>query len=184
MCKNASISFEKIKNADTSLGPEMKSTGEVLGVSKNFPEAVYKAFIASGVKVPNVGSILITVRDKDKDEMLGLAQKFYLKGFKIYATSGTAKFLNENGIITTKVEKISENGESIVDLIENGKINFIINTPTKGKESSRDGFKIRRLAVECKIPCFTSLDTANALYNALEEGGTEDSLDVVNIVEI
>ena len=79
---------------------------------------------------------------------------------------------------------MSENGESIADLIENGKINFIINTPTKGKESSRDGFKIRRLAVECKIPCFTSLDTANALYNALEDGGTEESLDAVNIVEI
>ena len=178
------FSFEKIKNADTSLGPEMKSTGEVLGVSKNFPTAVYKAFIASGVKVPNTGSILITVRDKDKKEMLGLAQKFYLKGFKILATSGTSKFLSENGIMNTKVEKISENGDSIADLIENGKINFIINTPTKGKESNRDGFKIRRLAVECKIPCFTSLDTANALYKALEDGGTEEGLDVVNIVEI
>ena len=178
------FSFEKIKNADTSLGPEMKSTGEVLGVSKKFHNAVYKAFIASGVKVPNEGSILITVRDKDKKEMLTLAQKFYLKGFKIYATSGTSKFLNENGIINTKVEKISEESESITDLIEKGKVNFIINTPTKGKESSRDGFKIRRLAVECKIPCFTSLDTANALYNALEDGGTEESLEAINIVEI
>ena len=99
-------------------------------------------------------------------------------------TSGTAKFLNENGIMTTKVEKISEEENSITDLIEKGKVNFIINTPTKGKESSRDGFKIRRMAVECKIPCFTSLDTATALYNALEDGGTEENLEAINIVEI
>ncbi len=178
------FSFEKIKNADTSLGPEMKSTGEVLGVAKSFSNAVLKAFIASGSNVSKTGNILITVRDKDKPEMLPIAQKFYLKGFGIYATSGTAKFLESNGIHVNVVEKLWEGKDSIIDLIENGKINFVVNTPTKGKESNRDGFKIRRMAVECKIPCFTSLDTVNALYDAIEDDEIEETLDVVDITKI
>ncbi len=178
------FSFEKIKNADTSLGPEMKSTGEVLGVSKEFHKATLKAFIASGANVSSKGSILITVRNKDKEEMLPIAQKFFSKGFEIYATSGTASFLASNGIGANVVEKIWEGKNSIIDLIQSGKINFVINTPTKGKESNRDGFKIRRMAVECKIPCFTSLDTVNALYDAIENNVREEQLDVVNIVEI
>jgi len=178
------FSFEKIKNADISLGPEMKSTGEVLGVSKSFPDALLKAFIASGSNVSKSGSILITVRDKDKKEMLPIAQKFYLKRFGIYATKGTAKFLEDNGLHVNVVEKLWEGKNSIIDLIENGKINFVINTPTKGKESNRDGFKIRRMAVECKIPCFTSLDTVNALYNTIEDENTEENLDVVDITMI
>lgn len=116
--------------------------------------------------------------------MLPIAQKFYLKEFGIYATSGTAKFLEDNGIHVTKVEKLWEGQNSIIDLIENGKINFVINTPTKGKESNRDGFKIRRMATECKIPCFTSLDTVSALYDAIEEGNIEEDLDIVDITEI
>lgn len=178
------FSFEKIKNADTSLGPEMKSTGEVLGVSKEFHNATLKAFIASGANVSTKGSILITVRNKDKEEMLPIAQKFYNKGFQIYATSGTANFLASHGIRASVVEKIWEGKNSIIDLIQSGKINFVINTPTKGKESNRDGFKIRRMAVECKIPCFTSLDTVNALYDAIENEVKEEELDVINIVEI
>ncbi len=178
------FSFEKIKNADTSLGPEMKSTGEVLGVSREFHKATLKAFISSGANVSTKGSILITVRNKDKEEMLPIAQKFFNKGFQIYATSGTANFLASNGIQANVVEKIWEGKDSIIDLIQSGKINFVINTPTKGKESSRDGFKIRRTAVECKIPCFTSLDTVNALYDAIENEVKEEELDVVNIVEI
>ena len=178
------FSFEMIKNADTSLGPEMKSTGEVLGVSKEFHKATLKAFIASGANVSSKGSILITVRNKDKEEMLPIAQKFFSKGFEIYATSGTASFLASNGIGANVVEKIWEGKNSIIDLIQSGKINFVINTPTKGKESNRDGFKIRRMAVECKIPCFTSLDTVNALYDAIENNVREEQLDVVNIVEI
>lgn len=178
------FSFEKIKNADTSLGPEMKSTGEVLGVAKNFSDAILKAFIASGSNVSTTGNILITVRDKDKQEMLPIAQKFYLKGFGIYATKGTAAFLERNGIHATALEKLWEGQNSIIDLIENGKINFIINTPTKGKESNRDGFKIRRMAVECKVPCFTSLDTVNALYDAIEDNNKEENLDVVDITKI
>ncbi len=178
------FSFEKIKNADTSLGPEMKSTGEVLGVSKKLSSALLKAFIASGSNVSKQGNILITVRDKDKQEMLPIAQKFYLKGFGIYATKGTAKFLADNGLKVETLEKLWEGKNSIIDLIENGKINFVINTPTKGKESNRDGFKIRRMAVECKIPCFTSLDTVNALYEAIENEEDESTLEVVDITEI
>ena len=178
------FSFEKIKNADTSLGPEMKSTGEVLGVANNFSDAIVKAFIASGVKIPKEGNVLITVRDKDKKEVLPLAKKLHNTGFKIYATKGTANFLKENGIETHVLEKIWEGAESIPNLVESGKINFIINTPTKGKEANRDGFRIRRLAVECKVPCFTSLDTANALYDAIGDKNTEEEIEVVDITEI
>ena len=178
------FSFEKIKNADTSLGPEMKSTGEVLGVSKKFENAVLKAFIASGANVSKKGSILITVRDKDKEEMLPMAKKFKEKGFEIYATYGTSKFLEENGVASTMIEKLWEGKNSIIDLIESGKINFVVNTPTKGKQSNRDGFKIRRMAVECKIPCFTSLDTVNALYKAIENDVEEKDLEPVNITKI
>ena len=178
------FSFEKIKNADTSLGPEMKSTGEVLGVSKKFENAVLKAFIASGANVSKKGSILITVRDKDKEEMLPMAKKFREKGFEIYATYGTSKFLEENGVESTVIEKLWEGKNSIIDLIESGKINFVVNTPTKGKQSNRDGFKIRRMAVECKIPCFTSLDTVNALYKAIENDVEEKDLTPVDITKI
>lgn len=178
------FSFEKIKNADTSLGPEMKSTGEVLGVANNFSDAIVKAFIASGVKIPKEGNVLITVRDKDKKEVLPLAKKLHNTGFKIYATKGTANFLKENGIETHVLEKIWEGAESIPNLVESGKINFIINTPTKGKEANRDGFRIRRLAVECKVPCFTSLDTANALYDAIGDKNSEEEIEIVDITEI
>lgn len=175
------FSFEKIKNADTSLGPEMKSTGEVLGVSKVFSEAILKAFIASGVNIPYKGNVLITVRNKDKIEMLPIAKNLDNLGFTIYATTGTAKFLNDNGVEAKAVQKIWEGEDSIIELIESGKLSFIINTPTKGKNESRDGFKIRRLAVESKIPCFTALDTVSALYEALEKGTKEEDLKPVDI---
>ena len=175
------FSFEKIKNADISLGPEMKSTGEVLGISKSFSEAILKAFIASGVNIPYKGNVLITVRDKDKIEMLPIAKNLDGLGFSIYATTGTAKFLNDNGVKAKGVQKIWEGEDSIIQLIESGKLNFIINTPTKGKNASRDGFKIRRLAVETKIPCFTALDTVSALYEAIENGIKEEELNPVDI---
>lgn len=175
------FSFEKLKNADTSLGPEMKSTGEVLGISKSFSEAILKAFIASGVNISYKGNILITVRDKDKIEMLPIAKNLDSLGFTIYATAGTAKFLNDNGVEAIAVQKIWEGEDSIIKLIESGKLSFIINTPTKGKNASRDGFKIRRLAVESKIPCFTALDTVSALYEAIEKGTKEEDLTPVDI---
>ncbi len=178
------FSFEKIKNADTSLGPEMKSTGEVLGISKTLSVAILKAFIASGINIPYKGNVLITVRNKDKIEMLPIAKNLEGLGFTIYATTGTAKFLNENGVEAKAVQKIWEGEDSIIELIESGKISFIINTPTKGKNESRDGFKIRRLAVESKIPCFTALDTVSALYEALEKGTKEEDLKPVDIGRI
>ena len=178
------FSFEKIKNADTSLGPEMKSTGEVLGVSKKFENAVLKAFIGSGANVSKKGAILITVRDKDKAEVVPIAERFKAKGFDIYATSGTAKYLKENGVESIVIEKLWEGRNSIIDLIEFGKINFVINTPTKGKQSNRDGFKIRRMAVECKIPCFTSLDTVNALHKAIENNVEEKDLEPIDIAKV
>lgn len=178
------FSFEKIKNADTSLGPEMKSTGEVLGVSKVFSEALLKAFIASGINVPEKGNVLITVRDKDKIEMLPIAKKLDGLGYHIYATTGTAKFLNENGVEARELQKIWEGEDSIIHLIESEQLSFIINTPTRGKNESRDGFKIRRLAVESKIPCFTALDTVSALYEALEKGVSEEELTPIDIGKI
>ena len=153
-------------------------------MSEKFEDAVLKAFIASGTNVSSKGSILITVRDKDKEEMLPLAKKFKKIGFGIYATSGTAKFLKEHGVESTVIEKLWEGKNSIIDLIESGKINFVINTPTKGKEANRDGFKIRRMTVECKIPCFTSLDTASALYKAIEDNTKEKDLTPVDITKI
>ena len=145
---------------------------------------VLKAFIASGANVSTSGAILITVRDKDKPEMLPIAKKFQKQGFKIYATYGTAKFLKENGVASTIIEKLWEGKNSIIDLIETGKINFVINTPTKGKQANRDGFKIRRMAVECKIPCFTSLDTVNALYQAIEDELHNADLTPIDITTI
>ena len=178
------FSFEKIKNADTSLGPEMKSTGEVLGVDVKYENAILKAFIASGINVKHQGNIFISVRDKDKLEVLPIAKKFKEKGFDIYATSGTSTFLKKNGIESIALEKLSEGSEDITDLIQSGKIDFVINTPTKGKNANRDGFKIRRIAVECKIPCFTALDTVNALYKAIDLETKEEDLNPVDITKI
>ncbi len=178
------FSFEKIKNADTSLGPEMKSTGEVLGVAKTFSEAILKAFIASGIKISNNGKVLITVRDKDKEEVSVLAEELEKLGFEIYATSGTANYLKDKGIKAIAIPKIWEGTDSIINLIQSGKLSFIINTPTRGKQSNRDGFKIRRLAVECKVPCFTALDTVQALYDAIKNGTKEKDLIPVDITKI
>ena len=179
------FSFQKLKNADTSLGPEMKSTGEVLGVSKHFSEAILKAFIASGINVVERGKILVTVNDKDKPEILPIVKKLAKHGYSIYATSGTASYLKENGVENIEsVPKIWEGTDSIPDLIHSGQLSFIINTPTKGKESNRDGFKIRRLAAESKVPCFTAIDTVIGFYDAIAKGLKEEDLELVNIGEI
>ena len=179
------FSFQKLKNADTSLGPEMKSTGEVLGVSKHFSQAILKAFIASGIDVTNRGKILVTVNDKDKPEILPIIEKLVNEGYEIYATSGTAKFFKDNGLENVMVvPKIWEGTNSIPDLIHSGKLAFIINTPTKGKESNRDGFKIRRMAAESKVPCFTAVDTVSGFYDAIAKGFKEEDLEVVDIAKI
>ncbi len=179
------FSFQKLKNADTSLGPEMKSTGEVLGVSKHFSEAILKAFIASGINVVERGKILVTVNDKDKPEILPIIKKLVKQGYTIYATSGTAIYLKEHGVENVEsVPKIWEGTDSIPDLIHSGQLSFIINTPTKGKEANRDGFKIRRLAAESKVPCFTAIDTVIGFYDAIAKGLKEEDLELVNIGEI
>ena len=179
------FSFQKLKNADTSLGPEMKSTGEVLGISKHFSEAILKAFIASGVDMVDRGKILVTVNDKDKPEILPIVKNLVKEGYEIYATSGTAKYLTENGIEKViAVPKIWEGTNSIPELIHSGKLSLIINTPTKGKEANRDGFKIRRLAAESKVPCFTAIDTVIGFYDAIAKGFKEEDLEIVNIADI
>lgn len=176
------FSFEKLHDVDTSLGPEMKSTGEVLGIAKTFPEALYKGIIASGMKLPKKGGgILMTVRDTDKPELVAIAEQFEKLGFELWATGKTANRLNMHGIATNAVKKIDEGSPNILDLIQSGKISLVINTATKGREPERDGFKIRRKAVEISIPCLTSLDTANAVIKCLKLGKEEKDLDIVNL---
>ncbi len=178
------FSFEKLHDVDTSLGPEMKSTGEVLGISKDFSEALYKGLLGAGFKMSTTGNILITVRDTDKPEMLTIAQGFNELGYNIYSTEGTAKFLMKNGVPATTVHKIGEGEPDILDLLQEGRFNMVINTATKGRRPDRDGFKIRRKSVELSVPCLTSLDTAKAFLASLQ--GTEDqnNLNMVNLRDV
>ncbi|RCX10348.1 carbamoyl-phosphate synthase large subunit [Anaerobacterium chartisolvens] len=176
------FSFEKLHDVDTSLGPEMKSTGEVLGIAKTVAEALYKGITGSGIKLPQKGGgILMTVRDTDKPELIEIAEKFEKLGFELWATGKTAKMLNTQGIATNAVKKIDDGSPNIIDLIDSGKISLVINTPTKGRKPERDGFKIRRKAVEMSIPCLTSLDTANAVIECLKLGKEPGDLDIVNL---
>ena len=162
------FSFSKLKKVDTVLGPEMKSTGEIIGKDVNLPKALYKGFIASGVHVPDYGTALMTVSDKDKAEIIPLAKRLISLGYHIVATTGTGKALEAEGIKVDVIEKINENSNDILDAIRDGRINLVINTMTEGKTSETDGFLIRREAVENNIPCLTSLDTAEALLQAME----------------
>ncbi|MDN5294143.1 MAG: carbamoyl-phosphate synthase large subunit [Eubacteriales bacterium] len=167
------FSFSKLHQVDTSLGPEMKSTGEVMGVDSDYAMAMYKALVAAGNAIPKKGNILVTIADKDKEEALPLVKGFAELGFKILATCGTAKFLRERGLEVEKVNKIREGSPHILDLIREDKIAMVINTLTRGKTPERDGFKIRRAAVELGVPCLTSLDTTRVLLEvmrSLKEG--------------
>ncbi len=162
------FSFAKLRRVDTTLGPEMKSTGEVMGRDVNFAKALYKGLIGAGMKIPPAGAIIATVADKDKEEAIEIFSGFYRLGYKIIATGGTAKALEEAGLPVTKVNKLSEGSPNILDLIRNGEAHFVVNTLTKGKAPERDGFRIRREAVENGIVCMTSLDTVRALMHMLE----------------
>jgi len=176
------FSFEKLHDVDISLGPEMKSTGEVLGIAKTFPEALYKGITAAGIKLPKKsGGILMTVRDTDKLELVNLAAEFEKLGFELYGTGKTANMLNKHGIATNAVKKIDDGSPNILDLIQSGKISMVINTATKGRKPERDGFKIRRKSVESSIPCITSLDTAKAIIKCLKLGKDIGDMDVVNL---
>jgi len=179
------FSFEKLHDVDTGLGPEMKSTGEVLGIAKTFHEAVLKGIVASGFVFPEPGSgILLTVRDTDKPEILDLADGFERLGYTLYATGKTALYLNKHAIATNSVKKLDEGSPNIIELMEQGKIKMIINTPTKGRDARRDGFRIRRKAVERSVPCLTSLDTAYAVLHCLQTGNRPEDFDIIDISEI
>ena len=162
------FSFEKIRGADISLGPEMKSTGECLGIAKQFNEALYKAFQGAGVNLPKHKQIIITVKDEDKPDVVDIAQRFEKLGYKIYATLGTAKYLNERGVNAIKVNKLEQEAPTLLDLILEHKIDLVIDSPSNGIEHSGDGFLIRRHAIETGVNVLTSLDTAHALIPSLE----------------
>lgn len=162
------FSFAKLRRVDITLGPEMKSTGEVMGKDITLEKALYKGLIASGIEIKLYGTVLFTVADKDKEEAISLAKRFQSVGYRIMATEGTAKKFEEAGIRTEVVDKIGGKGKTLVDVIQNGEAQVVINTLTKGKQPARDGFRIRRETVENGIPCLTSLDTANALITVIE----------------
>ena len=162
------FSFEKIRGADIALGPEMKSTGECLGIAKTFNEALYKAFLGAGINLPKYKNMIITVKDEDKEDIVPIAQRFQALGYKIYATRNTAKALKENGVNAIRTNKIEQPSPNLMDLILGHKIDLVIDTPSQGVEHSKDGFVIRRNAIETGVNVLTSLDTATALVTSLE----------------
>ena len=177
------FSFEKIRGAEISLGPEMKSTGECLGIAKTFNEALYKAFLGAGIDLPRHKRMIITVKDADKGEAIEIGRRFAKLGYTIYATRSTAKALNDAGVKANKVNKIQQESPTVMDLILGHKIDLVIDTPTQGRDKSRDGFLIRRTSIETGVNCITALDTARALATSLENKN-ENSLTLVNIADL
>ncbi len=177
------FSFEKIRGAEISLGPEMKSTGECLGIAKTFNEALYKAFLGAGIDLPRHKRMIITVKDADKGEAIEIGRRFEKLGYTIYATRSTAKALNDAGVKAKKVNKIQQESPTVMDLILGHKIDLVIDTPTQGRDKSRDGFLIRRTSIETGVNCITALDTAKALATSLENKN-ENPLTLVNITEL
>ena len=178
------FSFEKLRGAEISLGPEMKSTGECLGIAKSFNEALYKAFLGAGVQLPK--HMIMTVKDADKPEAVGVAKRFEALGYKIYATRSTAKYLQEHGVNALRVNKISQESPNVMDLILGHKIDLVIDTPTQGNgDKTRDGFLIRRNAIETGVYCITAMDTANALARSLETAnGQLTPVDIATVKNI
>lgn len=176
------FSFEKLTNVDTQLGPEMKSTGEVLGIATTLEEALYKGLVAANYKMKKKGGIFISVRNQDKDEIGEIGQKFEELGYTLYATGGTAEVLRNMGLEVIEVNKIHQNSkDNTLTLIESGKIDYIISTSSKGKLPTRDSVKIRRKAVERAIPCLTSIDTANAVVNSLMSRYSQFNTELIDI---
>ncbi|MCM1334891.1 MAG: carbamoyl-phosphate synthase large subunit [Bacteroides sp.] len=179
------FSFEKLHDVDTQLGPEMKSTGECLGIAQTFHEALYKGLIAAGFKMFNKGGVLFSVRNADKPEIIELASRFEKLGFEIYATSGTASMLNRNMIATNFTYRVNEGQEpNIISLLESGKINYVISTSETGRKPARESVKLRRKSVERSIACLTSIDTANALISCIEMNESIDGVEMVDITTI
>jgi carbamoyl-phosphate synthase large subunit len=178
------FSTEKLPRVEVSLGPEMKSTGEVLGIGKTIEEALYKGFIAAGKNLPlEGGTIFATIQKYDQDEFLEIAKRFHKLGYKFVATEGTAKRLEECGITAKVVQKLSEDTQEMIDLIRSGEIDLLVNTPTKGNDASRDGFKIRRHAIESSVQIVTSLDTFRAMADIAENHLTVEQTDIYNMGE-
>ena len=181
--KKPVFSFEKIRGAEISLGPEMKSTGECLGISKDYNEALYKAFLGAGVNLPKTKNMILTVKDSDKMDAIDIGRRFVNIGYEIYSTRSTCRVLNENGVPAKLINKVEEPSPNLLDLILSHEIDLIIDTPSQGIEKSKDGFIIRRHAVETGVTCLTSLDTADALLTSLETSA-DRKLSLVDISEI
>lgn len=179
------FSFEKLTNVDTGLGPEMKSTGEVLGLAETFPQALLKAFKGAQMRVPDKkgGRVILTVKDEDKGEVIGIGRRLAELGISLFATSGTCRVLEEAGIPVQKVNRVSEPSPNILDLIASGTVDLVVNTPTRGRKQDTDGFKIRRCAVEHSVSCVTSIDTASAIVTVRSQGRS-DQLQAVDITKL
>ena len=178
------FSFEKLHDVDTMLGPEMKSTGECLGIAKNFEDALLKGLVAAGFDLKKEGGVFITVRDTDKQEVIAIADKFSQMGFDLYATAGTAGVLNRNMIATNQVNRVSEAEPNVMNLLESGKIHYVISTSEKGRLPARDSVKMRRKSVERSICSLTAIDTARALANVLMTNRTIADVELVDITKI
>ncbi len=178
------FSFEKLHDVDTMLGPEMKSTGECLGIAKNMEDALLKGLIAAGFDLKKEGGVFITVRDTDKPEVIAIADKFSQMGFELYATQGTASMLNRNMIATNLVNRVSEAEPNVITLLESGKVHYVISTSEKGRIPARDSVKMRRKSVERSICSLTAIDTARALVNVLMTNRTIDDVELVDITKI
>lgn len=172
------FSMSKLNKVDTNLGPEMKSTGEVLGFDYDYEKALYKGFIAAGIDIPEAGTILATIADRDKQEAIPYIKEFANLGFNIVATEGTAQALRTEGVEVEEVKKLSEGSPNVIDLINGDEVDLVVNTLTKGKIPARDGFQIRRTAVEMGVPCLTSLDTTEAILHVLQEFSSGEKLTV------
>lgn len=176
------FSFEKLRGAEISLGPEMKSTGECLGISKDFGEALYKAFLGAGIDLPKHKKMIMTIKEADKEESVDIAKRFKKLGYDIFATRGTAKYLNDHGVLAIPVNRIHEEAPTLMDLLLEHQIDLVVDTPTYN-DKQRDGFLIRRTAIETGVNCLTSLDTAAALLTSLENAHV-DHLSAVDIATI
>lgn len=176
------FSFEKLRGAEISLGPEMKSTGECLGIARTFKEALHKAFMGAGINLPKHKKMILTANNRAKDEAVSVARRFQALGYEIYATRGTSKFLAEHGVEVIGVNKIEQEPPTLMDLLLGHEIDLVIDIPNQG-EHSKDGFLIRRVSIETGVTCLTSMDTANALLTALEDAGKEE-MTLVDIATI
>ena len=177
------FSFEKIRGADISLGPEMKSTGECLGIAKTFNEALYKAFLGAGIRLPKHHNMIITVRDEDKEEAVKIGKRFEALGYNIFATKGTAKALMDADVQVRLTRKIEQESPNILDLILGHKIDLVIDIPSQGVDKSKDGFVIRRNAIETGVNVLTAIDTAGALASSLENADVT-KLSLIDIATI